>query len=85
MKGATLAKWLSFHLLTKWLPFQIPLQLLKISDIASVSSKEFLDIQSTAECRFTLRHVSDMIKTHRHARSALRTLFEFSVMTGSLI
>ena len=33
-------------------------------DIASVSSKEFLDIHATTECRFTLKCVCDMIKTH---------------------
>ena len=34
------------------------------SDIASVLSKEFLDIHATTECRFTLKCVCDMIKTH---------------------
>ena len=34
------------------------------SDIASISSKEFLDIQAIIECRFTQIHVSDMIITH---------------------
>ena len=33
------------------------------SDIASVSSEEFLDIQASIECRFTLKRVRDMIKT----------------------
>ena len=32
--------------------------------MAPVSSKEFLDIQATEECRFTLKYVHDMIKTH---------------------
>ena len=31
--------------------------------IAPVSSKEFLDIHATIECRFTLKRVSDMITT----------------------
>ena len=35
----------------------------KTSDIAHVSSKEFLDIQA-AECRFTLKRVCNMMKTH---------------------
>ena len=30
----------------------------------SVSSKEFLDIQATIECGFTLKHVRDMIITY---------------------
>ena len=29
-----------------------------------VSRKEFLDIQATAKCRFTLKRVFDMIRTH---------------------
>ena len=32
------------------------------SDIATVSSKEVLDIQATIECGFTLKH--DMIRTY---------------------
>ena len=35
-----------------------------ISDIASVSSKDFLNIQTTIECRFTLKCVRDMIRTY---------------------
>ena len=34
------------------------------SDIAPVSSKEFLDIQATVECRFTLKRVRDMTITY---------------------
>ena len=36
------------------------------SDLASASSKEFLDIQATIECGFTLKCVLDMIKTYSH-------------------
>ena len=39
---------------------RVPLQ----SDIAPVSSKEFLDIQATIECEFTLKRIRDMIRTH---------------------
>ena len=42
----------------------IPVAATKTSDIASVSSKDFLDIQATTECRFTLKCVCDMIRTH---------------------
>ena len=42
---ASVAKWLSVCLWTKWLLVQIPLQSLKTSDNAPISSKEFLDIQ----------------------------------------
>ena len=34
------------------------------SDFAPASSKEFLDIQATIECGFTLKRVRDMIKTY---------------------
>ena len=30
-----------------------------------VSSKEFLDIQATIECEFTLKRVRDMIRTYK--------------------
>ena len=33
------------------------------SDIALASSKEFLDIQATIECGFTLKHMCNMIRT----------------------
>ena len=39
-----------------------PVAATSTSDIASVSSKEFLDIHATIECRFTLKCVCDMIK-----------------------
>ena len=34
------------------------------SDFVPASSKEFLDIQATIECGFTLKHVCDMTKTY---------------------
>ena len=34
------------------------------SDIAPVWSKEFLDIQATVKCGFTLKSVSDMVLTY---------------------
>ena len=34
------------------------------SDFAPASSKEFLDIQATIECGFTLKRVRDMIRTY---------------------
>ena len=36
---------------------------METSDIERVSSKEFLDIQATIKCRFTLKRVHDMIIT----------------------
>ena len=38
-------------------------------DIAPVSSKEFLDIQATIECGFTLKRVCDMIKTYNRNKN----------------
>ena len=36
------------------------------SDFAPASSKEFLDIQATIECGFTLKRVRDMRRTYNH-------------------
>ena len=33
-------------------------------DFAPASSKEFLDIQATVECGFTLKRVGDMTRTY---------------------
>ena len=43
-----------------------PVAVTKSSDMAPASSKEFLDIQATAECGFTLKLVRDTIKTYNH-------------------
>ena len=40
-----------------------PVSVTKTSDFAPVSSNEFLDIQATIECIFTLKRVGDMIRT----------------------
>ena len=44
-------------------------------DIVSVSSKEFLDIHATTECRFTLKCLCDMIK--RQSPCHLCYIFEY--------
>ena len=36
------------------------------SDFSSVLNKEFLDIQANIECRFTQKHIRDMIKRYSH-------------------
>ena len=41
-----------------------PVAVTETSDFAPVSSKEFLDIQATIECGFTLKRVRDMIRTY---------------------
>ena len=45
------------------------------SDTALVLSKEFLDIQITIECRFTLKRVRDMKRTCS-GKESLRFLLE---------
>ena len=41
-----------------------PVAVTSPSDFAPASSKEFLDIQATIECGFTLTHVRDMTRTY---------------------
>ena len=43
-----------------------PVAVTSPSHFAPASSKEFLDIQATIECGFTLKRVRDMIKTYSH-------------------
>ena len=62
-KLTSLAKWLSAHLWTKGLWVRVQLQLLKLP-ISPALSKEFLDIQATTECGFTLKRVCDMTRTY---------------------
>ena len=41
-----------------------PVAVTSTSDYVPASSKEFLDIQATIECGFTLKHLRDMIRTY---------------------
>ena len=41
-----------------------PVDVTQISDIALVLSKEFLEIQTIVECRFTLKHVRGMMRIY---------------------
>ena len=41
-----------------------PVAVTSPSDFAPVSSKEFLDIQTTIECGFTLKRVRDMTRVY---------------------
>ena len=54
----------SVRLTTKW--FWVQVQFTSPSDFVPVSSKEFLDIQATIECGFTLKCVHDMTRTCSH-------------------
>ena len=40
-----------------------PVAVTCISDVAPVSRRKLLNIQGTAQCRFTLKWVCDMIRT----------------------
>ena len=48
-----------------------PVTVTKTSDFVLASSKEFLDIQATIECGFTLKYVRDMIRTYSVSFSLL--------------
>ena len=50
-----------------------------MSDIASVSSKEFLDIRATIECGFIVKRVRDMIRTYSQIILVLQGLFKINV------
>ena len=41
-----------------------PVAVTETSDSAPASSKEFLDIQATVECGFTLKRVHDIIRRY---------------------
>ena len=56
----SLTEWMSVRLRIKWLWVQVPLQSLTIP----VSNKEFLYIQATKECGFTLKRLRNMIRTY---------------------
>ena len=60
---AKLAKWLSIHFGCGF-EFQFRLQI--TSGNAPVLSKEFYSIQAATECRFTLKHVFNMLWTYSH-------------------
>ena len=50
-----------------------PVAVTESSDIALVSSKEFLDYQAIIECGFTLKRVLDMIKTYSTSLTNIST------------
>ena len=71
MKSDCNGIWTLKHLVHKGTLNHLAIYLVTVtwtSDIASLLSKEFLDSQATAECRFTLKHVCDMIRTDNHTR-----------------
>ena len=64
---------------TKWLWGSNPVPVTQTSDIAPALTKEFLDIQATTECRFTLKHVRGTIRTYGQIFLLLFFLFFYSL------
>ena len=50
-----------------------PVAVTSPSDFAPTSSKEFLDIQATVECGFTLKRVRDMTRTYSQIEQTRQT------------
>ena len=61
---ASLAKWLSVCLQTKWLWVRILLLSLKLQIRCSLQARSSLIFKQTIESRFTLKLVRDMITTY---------------------
>ena len=61
---ASLAKWLSVGLLTKWLWIRITLLSLKLQIRRLLWARSSSTFRQTIECRFTLKLVRDMIITY---------------------
>ena len=60
-----------------------PVAVTSPSDFTPASSKEFLDIQATIECGFTLKRVRDMIRTYSHTRTAYSTSKPVEIFMGA--
>ena len=52
-----------------------PVAVTSPSDSAPASSKEFLDIQATIECEFTLKRVRDMTRTYSVQSISAKTYY----------
>ena len=60
-----------------------PVAVTSPSDFAPASSKEFLDIQATIECGFTLKRVRDMTRTYSYI-DWIDVLNQFVTIAGRL-
>ena len=58
-----------------------PVAVTLVSDIAPVSSMRFFNIQTTIECRFTLKGVRNMIITCSQYPFCLRKKLEMNFLT----
>ena len=61
---ASLTKWLSIRLRTKWLWVRVPLPSLKLQIWRLLRARSSLTFKQTIECRFTLKLTHDMIITY---------------------
>ena len=57
-----------------------PVAVTSPSDFAPASSKEFLDIQATIECGFTLKRVRDMTRTYSQTKPCL--IYNLNITTA---
>ena len=57
-----------------------PVAVIYTSDIGSVSSKEFLDIQATIECGFTLKRIREIIRTSSQMQGTDKYLQQSSIV-----
>ena len=53
-----------------------PVAVTSVSDFAAASNKEFLDIQATIECGFTLKRVRGMTRTYSQLIRLLSLIVE---------
>ena len=51
-----------------------PVAVTLTSDFVPASSKEFLDVQTAVECRFTLKGVRDMTRAYRQISQYLLSI-----------
>ena len=65
-KLASLAKWLSVCLQTKWLWVRISLLSLKLQIWCLLQARSSLTFRQTTDCRFTLKLIRDMIISYSH-------------------
>ena len=80
-----LAKLLSVHLRNKRLRVQIPLQLLRLQISGMLQVRSSFDIQTTTECRFTLKCVCDMIRTHTQCSDLILQIQKWMVSPNETI
>ena len=57
-----------------------PVAVTSPSDFAPASSKEFLDIQATIECGFTLKPIHDMTRTYSKFNWVLLDTIDFKLL-----